>query len=58
MDNLTGDIFAFYLVATAWVTAKGRETELRMVARLVRSCRVGFSAVGIPHFLVYSSSPK
>ena len=28
MDNFTGGIFAFYLVATAWATARQRENEI------------------------------
>jgi hypothetical protein len=45
MDNFTGGIFAFYLVTTAWATAKGGENELGKLSWIAPPIALAFAAI-------------
>jgi hypothetical protein len=45
MDNFTGGIFAFYLVATAWATARGGENELGKLNWIAPLIALAFAAI-------------
>lgn len=45
IDNFTGGIFAFYLVATAWATAKRGENESRKLDWIAPPIALAFAAI-------------
>jgi hypothetical protein len=45
MDNFTGGIFCFYLVATAWATAKQRENETWKLGWIPPLIALAFAAI-------------
>lgn len=45
MDNFTGGIFAFYLVATAWATAKQGESEAWKLGWIAPLIALAFAAI-------------
>src|SRR5260370_32048281 len=45
MDNFTGGIFAFYLVSTAWATAKRGENELWNLDWIAPTIALAFAAI-------------
>ncbi len=58
MDNVLGGVLTFYLVATAWVTARHRDGETGIPDRIGLIAALGIAAVAVVYGIEAAHSPS